>query len=56
MTWLTDAFANAPAWVLIGAGALACGLFLAWCMRNSEQWYIEANQHDYFPFWKEGKR
>lgn len=40
MTELTDLLRDVPGWVLIGAFALACGLFLAWCMRGQD-WFLE---------------
>jgi hypothetical protein len=52
MTWLAELLRDAPPAVLIAIGALACGLFVAWCLRDSEQWYIEANEHDYVSFYR----
>lgn len=46
MTWLTDALANVPGYILIGAFALTCGLGLAWLLRGEEHWYLE-DEHDY---------
>jgi hypothetical protein len=39
VTWLAELLRDAPPAVLIAIGALACGLFLAWCMR-AQDWYL----------------